>query len=197
MLVSARECKLSGIISQTNSGVSKHSPNAQIVSRLIGGHLVTVDADDAHLLDAYAWQLTQGNHVVAHNRGGAYTRQKNVLLHRLIANPPAGMEVDHRDRNPLNNTRANLRVCTRQQNQVNTAKRPGCLSRYKGVYLVRSTGRWAAKVTDSGKLRHLGTYDTDTEAARVVDDEMSRLYGEFPYLNFPEAPRTPPSAASE
>lgn len=152
--------------------------------RQISGYTVTVDACDAHLLDAYNWHVITGRYIAAHNRRH-YKQQKNVLLHRLIANPPAGMEVDHRDRNPLNNTRGNLRICTRSQNGVNRPKYGTCTSRFKGVYLVRSTGRWSAKVSYQGRLHHLGTFDTEVEAAKAYDQKMVSLYGEFARLNFP------------
>ena len=44
-----------------------------------------------------------------------------VLLHRVIAGTPVGMETDHRDRDGLNNRRNNLRNATIAQNRQNAA----------------------------------------------------------------------------
>ena len=42
-----------------------------------------------------------------------------VYMAREITNCPIGMEVDHRNRDELDNRRENLKVCTRQENLQN------------------------------------------------------------------------------
>ncbi len=54
-------------------------------------------------------------------------------MHRELAKPPRGMTVDHANRNRLDNTRENLRVCTQQENSHNNGKHMGSSSRFKGV----------------------------------------------------------------
>lgn len=72
-----------------------------------------VDADDWERVSRYRWKATR-------RRKRLYVRGKvdgrDVLLHRFIMGDPAGMCVDHRDNDGLNNTRLNLRICTREQN---------------------------------------------------------------------------------
>lgn len=62
---------------------------------------------------------------------------RGIRMHRFIlgiADPR--VQVDHDDRDGLNNQRYNLRTCTNAQNQVNKPKvRLSDTSRYKGVYL--------------------------------------------------------------
>lgn len=41
------------------------------------------------------------------------------LLHRYLLNPSKGLTVDHINRNPLDNRRCNLRICTQFENNRN------------------------------------------------------------------------------
>ncbi|MDI6449236.1 HNH endonuclease [Anaerobaca lacustris] len=50
-------------------------------------------------------------------------------MHRQIMDPPKGKVVDHKNRNRLDNTRINLRVCTHAENTQNARKIQGTYSR--------------------------------------------------------------------
>lgn len=57
-------------------------------------------------------------------------------------------------------------------------------SRFKGVYFVVG-GRWEAKITFSSKSKHIGTYDTEEEAAKAFD-ETARTLGVPERCNYDE-----------
>ena len=59
--------------------------------------------------------------------------------------------------------------------------------KYRGVQRV-SSGRWSAKIEKKGRKRiHLGTYDSDVQAALSYDRMARRLHGDRAKLNFPDA----------
>ena len=66
-------------------------------------------------------------------------------MHRMIMGLDVAL-VDHRDGNGLNNTRANLRLVTVRENNINATKRRGCSSRYRGVDWCRGARAWRARV---------------------------------------------------
>jgi hypothetical protein len=85
-----------------------------------------VDPKDYDQLGQYKWYAKKGGNTYYAARGvrvykdGKYVGVKQILMHRVITNAPAGMMVDHRDHNGLNNRRSNLRLCTREQNAQNS-----------------------------------------------------------------------------
>jgi hypothetical protein len=101
-------------------------------------------------------------------------------------NAPAGLMVDHRNTNSLDNRRSNLRLATRAQNVQNSQKRNiKTTSRFIGVCLDKESGRWIAAITKEGKKVHLGRFDSEPDAAKAYDAAAKKYRGEFARLNFP------------
>lgn len=86
---------------------------------------------------------------------------------------PAGMEVDHTNRDPLDNRPENLRLVDGSANQRNSIKTKmngkELSSRYPGVYWDKANGKWRAQLHIAGAQRHLGRYPDELIAAHVVD----------------------------
>jgi len=74
-----------------------------------------IDAEDVIKINKYKWHLT--------NNGYVYSEEIKMYLHRYLLNANINEEVDHIDRNPLNNKKENLRMCTQQQNTFNQSLR--------------------------------------------------------------------------
>lgn len=127
-----------------------------------------------------AWQLTRG-HYVYHG----FNDQKQLLLHRWLLNvtDPA-VQVDHKNGNPLDNRRENLRPATRAQNNMNARKRAGSTSsRYKGVSWYRPGSKWRACIQVDHKQVSLGYYDDEISAAEAYNSAALSLFGEFARVN--------------
>jgi hypothetical protein len=140
--------------------------------KLTKGQVTIVDDDDYEELSKYKWYF-DGFYAVRYEDG------KLIFMHRQIVNAPKGLVVDHINRNKLDNRKSNLRLCTHRQNAVNSKHRNN--SGYKGVYYDRCLKKYVARI---GR-KHLGTFATVEEAAKVYDEHAKQLYGEFAYLNFP------------
>lgn len=139
-----------------------------------------IDADMVDKVRGWNWSVAKGwrdSLYAARKTGEKNCVQKCHLLHRVITDCPEGMQVDHINGDGLDNRRSNLRIVTKGQNQMNARKRLGCLSPYKGV--TRNKKRWSA----SCNRVHIGTYDTQEEAALVYNREAIRLFGEHALLN--------------
>jgi len=73
--------------------------------------------------------------------------QKNLKIHRLLAqhyipNPNNFPQVDHKDRNPLNNSLDNLRWCDSSTNCMNRNIFKNNTSGFKNIYQRKGNGSW-------------------------------------------------------
>ena len=136
------------------------------------GQAITVDAEDYEALSQHRWCVNAYGYAV--RRQG----QEIVFMHRQILRlvPGDGMLGDHRDRVRLNNSRANLRIATRSQNQHNRKLRVDSGTGVKGVSRVGC--KWVAYIVH-GRRRHLGTFESVELAQEFRELAAEMLHKEF------------------
>jgi len=86
--------------------------------------------------------------------------------------------IDHKDRNPLNNAWVNLREATVQQNCFNCGIRSHSKTGFKGVHR-EITGRYSANATINGKRHYIGVFDTPEEAHEAFKTFIKPIHGDF------------------
>ena len=161
------------------------------------GERIAVDVGDFDHLSKFSWCLHSDGYPCRHPSRPYHNGKKSrISLHRQILAAKQGEVVDHRDGNPLNATRANLRITDplgNARNTVNSKRQKR--GQFKGVYLVKKSGRWAAligagekKPDGRSRLIHLGCFDSPREAALAYDRAALSYFGDFAALNFPIAP---------
>lgn len=145
---------------------------------LTRGLVALVDAADFDWLSAFKW------HAIRTAPGCFYAaRGRTILMHRELL--PGALEVDHINRNKLDNRRRNLRPATTSQNRANVSLRRDNQARRKGVSWSPSCASWRADITTKDGHRFLGHFDSVDAAARRYDQEAIRIFGEFACVNFP------------
>ncbi|HCI29573.1 MAG TPA: hypothetical protein DE117_05295 [Fervidobacterium sp.] len=161
-----------------------------MISKELYGVKFYIDKEDEHLLKEFKWYKEK-------QQSGYYFmatyKQKNgikikIKLHRLIAGATkiidgvvynSGLLVDHIDRNTLNNTKSNLRMCTRSQNAMNSKVGRDNSSGYKGVSWKKDKQKWKAYLNINGKQVHLGYYDNIEDAVLSRINGARLIFGEF------------------
>lgn len=151
----------------------------------VGDTYALVDDDDFPALSQKNWYLKQGESGIYYAHTALQNNKKGgyIHMHQLLLALPRGYEVDHKNRNGLDNRRENLRPTTRSQNHANqrtsqTGKRH---SRYKGVS--KCGCKWQAYIAINGKKCHLGTFADEQGAATAYNEAAKRLFGEFARVN--------------
>ncbi len=156
------------------------TPEGEVRQIPVGeGRYAYVDAADFDRLNQWTWHFHNG-YATRRDRG------KTIYLHRAIMQPPPGMVVDHTNHNKLDDTRANLKVCTQQENLRNSDKRRGTASRFRGLYFCKRTSKWCPRVKFQGKYIYLGSFAEEIDAARAHDRGAVAYFGASARLNFPQ-----------
>jgi hypothetical protein len=151
---------------------------------LTQGYVALVDDSDYDELIRHKWHVNIGSRSSIYARRKETRNGKRVSIYmqcQLMGITPGdrSVEVDHRDRDGLNNQRDNLRVCPHQKNSFNR-KAFGGASQYRGVK--RSGKKWRACLG----ITHIGVFESEIEAARAYDEKAMIEAGEFAVLNFPD-----------
>lgn len=140
-----------------------------------------VSDEDYEKISKYKWHLhTKGYAMRIATKADGEKIGKTILMHREIMNFPE-MQIDHADGNKLNNTRENLRECTQKENCQNRKARENTSSKYKGV--VKVNQKWRARICISGKIHHIGYFETEEAAAKSYNQKAKENFGEFALLN--------------
>ncbi len=112
------------------------------------------------------------------NTGYVFCRKLGIGLSTyLLKHKPSFMlKVDHKDHDPLNNRRINLRKCTTQQNAWNSKAYSNT-----GLKGISKTKKGTFQVFASGK--YIGEYVNIIKAAKAYNREVVKVQGEFANLN--------------
>lgn len=145
---------------------------------------IIVCEKDYQLLKHMKWCLN--NH--GYPRTWKYKKGKSlqILLHSLIMGKTnSRLVIDHINGNKLDNRRCNLRFANKGQNAINSPRKQGKTSKYKGVTFCKKRKKYYATYFTNNKTFYIGTYLTEIDAAKARDKKVYEIYGEFAYLNFP------------
>lgn len=153
--------------------------------RLTRNKFALVDDQDFNWLNEFNWYAHKGKSpgLWYVSRGVNKPKRTTISMHRLILDVPQGVDIDHIDRNGLNNQRNNLRVATKIQNAGNQRKIVGASSRYKGVTWHKRDNRWQAQLQTKKRMLFLGTFTIEQEAALAYDEAAMKYFGAYAYTN--------------
>ncbi len=133
----------------------------------------TIDTEDYEYVKDRCWYNDEEHYVTAKKLG------KRIRIHRIIMNCPDDKIIDHIDRNPLNNKKENLRICTNAENAINKGLRKDNKSGYIGIRWDAVVQKWFSQITLNKKKIRLGWFVDKQDAINVRHEAEKKYFGEF------------------
>jgi len=144
------------------------------------GKVALVDDQDAELLNAHSWHVSRDGYTRTQLRDTP-GRRPVIAMHHLLFDEQGQGYRDHINGDPLDNRRANLRPCTKAENNRNRGSHKTSKTGIKGVSPWR--GRFRVVIHDGKKQIYLGSFPTADLAAAAYNGAAIVLYGAFARLN--------------
>jgi len=124
------------------------------------GHFAKVDVADFKIVRYMPWRSSP-------QTNGVYVFGQNAPLHRFLMNPGKDFEVDHKNGDPLDNRRSNLRVVSHAVNQQNQRVRRNSKTGVRGVSFERQTNKYKASFKVGNRVVTLGRFVNLADAAEA------------------------------
>lgn len=144
------------------------------------GKTAIVDAADYEFLMQWKW------HVIFKKHGSRWyagrispETSRTILMHRLLLNAPAHLQVDHKDGDGLNNCRSNIRLATHAENRRNCGPWRKGTSGAKGVSWFKQYSKWQARITVNRVSIHLGYFIEKSDAIAAYAEAAKKHHGDF------------------
>lgn len=136
-----------------------------------------IDNEDYDKVSAHRWCRDANGYAVS----AFYIDRKtfNIKLSRYLTDAPKGMDVDHINRDKLDNRKKNLRICTRSQNNINQLAKSNNSSGHKGIGWDKARSKWRAQIKVNGKSKSIGRFENLEDAIVAYREQAKIAYGEF------------------
>ena len=150
----------------------------EINSKKYGKIEVLLDNEDYERVVNERYSLSVTYDETIHNFYVAFTKKPQYstsrLLHRYLLNPPKGLTIDHINRNPLDNRRCNLKICTQFENNQNQSHNT---SGKVGVSYFKKDNKYKAYIKVNGKQISLGMYKDFKDAVKARIKAEKKYFG--------------------
>lgn len=151
---------------ETHSEMKLYNRECKEIARVL------IDTEDVERVSEFKWSKTNNNYVISSGRN-------RVLLHRFLLEPKDGLDIDHINRNTLDNRKENLRIATHAENSRNIKKPTDNRTGIIGVHWDNARELWKAEIKKDGKNIFLGRFSDLQEAIVVRLRAEKELFKEF------------------
>lgn len=137
------------------------------------GKRALVSPEDYEKLAKHSWYFGRRGYAMR-SKNMPNGARKTVSMHREILGARLDQEVDHINRNRLDNRRENLRMLGHSANLHNRGAYGS--SGVAGVSWDKRKGKWRAEIGRNGQRAWLGYHDTKSDAEREYRAASAKVY---------------------
>ena len=123
-----------------------------------------IDIDDIEKCKKHKWSIKKGNN--GYNTIVSDAGKTKLYLHRYILNYNGNMQIDHINRNALDNRKQNLRIVTSCENNANKGK--------DNIYLQKN-GKYKCIFRRYGINYYIGYFDSYEKALEEKEKAIARI----------------------
>jgi hypothetical protein len=121
---------------------------------------------------------TSGGYLSIYFKGVSYKAQRMAWAF-IHGSCPTDKEIDHINTIRDDNRIANLRLCSRSQNMMNSNRYATNTSEVKGVSFCKEQQKWRAYITVNNRRYWIGRFETKELASKAVRNARRKIHKEF------------------
>ena len=133
------------------------------------------DWEDFNIIKDYCWSEhinDAGYHILR-----AYDKDTKSVV--TMAGVLGCKGYDHKNRNPLDNRKENLRIATQKENTRNKSKQKNNTSGVTGVGYMKKNNMWRARIAYNDNQIYLGLFENKNDAIKARLKAEKEYFGEF------------------
>ncbi len=154
---------------------SWEKPDDYIVIFANGGgrvHEILIDEADFKIVSAFSGMWGAHKHRNTFyawiNVRGTDGKRKTVQMHRVLLNPPSDLQVDHKNRDGLDNRRENIRIATNGENARNRINNVKLQSDVDGVSYHTRDKLWMVQIWGNGRVEYNACFRDQAAAEKAA-----------------------------
>lgn len=133
------------------------------------------------IIDKEDYYKMQNKKICLLNIGYAYLSKENKYVHEIIMGDydKSKFQIDHINKNKLDNRKCNLKLVTQLENLLNKNIQSNNKSGVRGVRFNVKKNKWIARIGVNKKDIHLYQGDSFEEAVRIRKENEIKYYGRY------------------
>mgnify|MGYP001619698141 CR=1 FL=1 len=136
------------------------------------GQTIVIDDDDFERVSHHRWFTWFDKRKQKYVCPLTQIKDKHTVLSRFLLNAPKGLQVDHINKNVLDNRKINLRLCNNSINGHNRSIFKKNKTGFQGVYYDKYHKKYRAETRINGKKCFLGYFNSSKEASEVYEEKV-------------------------
>lgn len=154
-----------------------------VVIKFDCGSVAKIDFEDLKLFAEHSWYPSSGKGQSKYLKANVIVKGKHTTtaFHRELLKKIEGKEIDHINRDGLDNRKTNLRYVSHKENMNNQPKKRNANSKFHGINFDKTRNKYVAWVRhkNEDKSKNIGRFEKEEDAANFRELFLEQNKNEF------------------